>query len=142
MAVERVEEALQRINGDSCHDGFLGGDSAPCRTLSRLTSCVSAAKARRLVHRGLPCPSPAPRLRRLQTRVMPLAFRRSAYPHSLDALQLACLGFVGMIQVPPKLQVHPEIRRRAEELAEPQRRSRRDAAAPVYQLVAPLIRHT
>jgi hypothetical protein len=58
----------------------------------------------------------------------------------LDELELFLLGFARPIEIPPQLNIHPEIRRRAEILGEPQRSAWSYSPALVHQFVNSLVR--
>src|SRR5579872_1593423 len=58
---------------------------------------------------------------------------------SLDELELRGLGPARLVEIPAKLEAHPEIRRGAQELGKPEGRARRHAAPLVDDLIDPLI---
>jgi hypothetical protein len=48
---------------------------------------------------------------------------------------------LGMVKVPPQLQMHPKIRRRAKVLRQSEGRAWGEAASPIDQLIHPLVGH-
>ena len=52
-----------------------------------------------------------------------------------------CLNLLGMVKVPPQLQMHPKIRRCATVLRQPERCAGSEATPPVDQLIHPLVGH-
>src|SRR5579859_1463999 len=56
-----------------------------------------------------------------------------------DAIQLSFFSLLGMVQVPTKLDIQPEVSRGSEVFCQAQRRTRRDTPFAVDDLVNPLV---